>query len=229
MTHVNRPALAIAFGIGLAASYPALAQSSQDLASVPQHGPATEADALDEATPDPRRPQPPAAAVSTESPKIWRFDAGGAVVISATLDAPIIPVIPGGWFSVGFERLRVHVNYDLERERYEDFWFYPYKRVSTLNQTIRVAAAWHFRPGRRFTPHLLGGVLWWSHSNLNCQQTAHLDPPCEKIAAFVVAQAVVGAGIDISVGSRFFVRTQVSAQVPFVPAGRAHVGVGVRF
>lgn len=157
-----------------------------------------------------------------EAPR--RFDAGASVV----LDHGGRGVHPGGggWFTVGSGNIRLLAEYwHKQRQEDFDFGFLGRETSSFRNNFFHVAVAKHFRTDRRLMPHLLAGAGYLHGSGEFCSTRGRFPDHrlvCSKddSAAFVM---VTGVGLDISLGSRFFVRIQSRGFIHFQDESNVYV------
>lgn len=194
-------------------------------------------------------------ALQTMAEPRWRFSAGTALGLPGLYGFRAVGV--GGWFAVGAGRLRLEIDYSHRQGREEESGTFgrgeftsEYTWVDGWDvDAVRVVVTRHFREERRVRTHLLFGVGYYDSGSYSCNASRELfrgdvlferPEECVRNAEGDFA-GVLGGGIEIAVGARFFVRAQsrgfVSANdsdpglVSLLQATLSEVlvGVGVRF
>ena len=226
MTRFTNHVLSLTLGIALATGSPVLAQSAGD---------------------------PGAADSSTTEPSsTWMFDAGIDIQPgSRDAGGHSKAIAPGGWISVGSARLRLQVDYSHHEARYMEPDIYRSQGISTwITDAVGVTGVWRFRTDRRLSPHVLAGVAWERRRGHSCFDSlyerrcstgdaiVHSVPANSGLSLIVRDHDLngqYGAGIDVTLGSRFFVRAQIRAYTdpdqyfPLLADSSVFIGGGVRF
>ena len=189
----------LALAIGLWVGSPALAQPDPLLGGVIEHhAVAAEQEA------------------ETADGPSWRFDAGGAIrlpglnTLRHDIEADWFHTY-GGWFTVGRGRIRLRVDYVRYRQRWEYEFYCEFgnclRTAVQSHNTFQTAIGWHFRRDHRLSPHLHLGAGFLQSGIELCEKGDHW-PGCEEYGGGTFT-VVAGGGVDLSVGSRFFVRVQL--------------------
>lgn len=167
-----------------------------------------------------------------------RFDAGFGV--QAPVTSGYHSARYGGWFTFGSGKTRLVIDYWRERlgeQEYVDaFGEYGF----SIDNSVQAAIARHFGVGRRVVPHVFAGAGYFWNRTENCGYAGLERRDVCHPTGLGDAVLVLGGGVDVALGSRFFARVQ-SRGFTFVRSGnqleilwrsmRTHVfvGAGVRF
>ena len=219
MTQLTPYVLGLLLGLGLAGGAPVLAQSAA------------------------------AESGSTEPSLAWTFDAGVSKVPGLRFGWGSESSTVGGWIGVGSGNFRLNVNYWHSEVRQEETMYDPGLVELSIVDQMDIAGVWRFRAGRAFSPHVLAGVgfdrsryhsCWDTPIGRRCSgESAVWSVPADSGESLVHRSrsffVVYGAGIDLALGSRFFVRAQArvytdpDAYYPLFARVATVIGGGVRF
>ena len=162
---------------------------------------------------------------SSQNAPEWRFDAGASVLANLDSTSWFRGVPFGGWFTAGSGTFRVMVDYWNHREQGLDsrtgadnlYLRFPYRESMSLRY-LQAAFTAHFRTDRRLTPHVLVGG---GHNRIVVEQCSGRNTQSRQMhcdgSAIGTPILMAGAGIDVSLGSRFLVRSQFRG---FLPVGK---------
>lgn len=176
-------------------------------------------------------------AFATASPLLAQpsstFDAGiGVQVVDNAYggDHPQ-PLSVSGWVTAGSGTLRMHLSYWRNESRSPDSSYFPI----AVRDVFDVAASWRLRPVSRVAPHLLAGLGFSQYNSLCNPDGSGGSRAAEWWKCAPEKRGIefwlVGAGFDVAVNARTFVRLQLRGYIGYGEdnIGTALVGAGVRF
>ena len=248
----------VVVGIWFVALFPVLAESSGIGVSFASRNSSEADDVAPGVRADSRRQSSDTVepTLSADAPA-WKFDAGGSLVLPGLYGFRAVGA--GGWLTVGSGRLRLQIDYLHRRGHEEDSEIFNYgdfvREYTHIDgwtvASLHVVASRHFRTESMVKPHVLFGAGYYGSRGYNCRASSgrfegnlvyERPQECDRDEDDDIA-GVLGGGIEIAYGSRFFIRAQSRG---FVVAGgddsspswlrllqatmsEVLVGVGVRF